>query len=341
MIDLRSDTVTKPTPTMIDKMSRAEVGDDVLEGDPTVRQLEARVAEETGKEAALFVPSGTMGNQIAVAVHTSPGDAFLVDEEAHIVYYEGGMPAILSGAMPRSVPSKKGVMDFLDLEKRFTKKNLHTPGVSLLCLENTHNRAGGAVIDIETMTEYQTFAREREIPIHLDGARVWNAAIALGVDTKKITEKVDTVCVCLSKGLGAPVGSVLCGSSDFIEEANFWRKRLGGGMRQSGILAAAGLVAVDQMVHRLHDDHANARHFATLLQDVPRVKVLESWTNFTMIQVDGLAFDWLTEMKKRGLWALSPGPSRIRFVWHHEVGRYQAAMAAEIMREVSRSLETD
>lgn len=338
VIDLRSDTVTKPTQAMIDRMSQAEVGDDVLGDDPTVRRLEELVAEETGMESALFVPSGTMGNQIAVAVHTNPGDAFLVDEEAHIVYYEGGMPAILSGAMPRSVPSNQGRMSLPDLEKRFTKKNVHTPGVSLLCLENTHNRSGGFVLDVETMAEYRTFSKENGVPVHLDGARVWNAAIHLGVEVKAITAQVDTVCVCLSKGLGAPVGSVLCGPDAFIEEAKFWRKRLGGGMRQSGILAAAGIVALEQMVYRLHDDHRNAKQFASLLQGIPGLTVQEASTNFTMVKVEGMVSDWLAAMKSKNLLALSPGPGRIRFVWHHQVSRQDAERAASIMRDVAKDI---
>src|SRR5471030_2880547 len=255
-VDLRSDTVTRPTPVMFEAMHAAPLGDDVLGDDPTVIELEELAARMTGKEAALFVPSGTMGNQIALASHCDPGDAIIIEEEAHIIYYEVGGPALLAGVVTFTLPSTRGVMDPSNVERHILKRDLHTPGTTLLCLENTHNRGGGSIIPIEIMRQYREIAEPRGVKIHLDGARVFNAAVALGVPVSHITEHVDSVNFCLSKGLRSPIGSLLCGSNEMIAKGRIWRKRLGGGMRQAGILAACGIVSLTQMVDRLADDHA-------------------------------------------------------------------------------------
>ena len=258
LIDLRSDTVTKPTSAMRQAMATAEVGDDVYEEDPTVRRLEALGAEMIGKEAALFVPSGTMGNQIAAMTHLNRGDEVILEAESHIFYYEVGGLALLSGAQARPLPGRRGFMEPEQITHAIREENIHFPRTGLLCLENTHNRAGGAVLTPEQTKAMAEAGRQKGIPVHLDGARIFNAAIALGIDVRELTAPVDSVMFCLSKGLGAPVGSILAGSKCFITHARKNRKVLGGGLRQSGVLAAAGLIALEQMVERLAEDHDHA-----------------------------------------------------------------------------------
>ncbi|HVL39454.1 MAG TPA: threonine aldolase family protein, partial [Fimbriimonadaceae bacterium] len=294
VVDLRSDTVTRPTPEMFEAMRSMPVGDDVLGDDPTVVQLERLAADQTGKEAALFVPSGTMGNQIALAVHCSRGDAILIEEEAHILYYEGGSPAVLAGVVSWTLPSDGGVMDPSAVESRILKRSEHTPATTLLCLENTHNRAGGTIIPIGCLAAYREVADRHGIRIHLDGARVFNAAVALNTPVHEITRYVDTVNFCLSKGLRAPVGSLLCGPKDFIEKARYWRKRLGGGMRQAGLLAACGIISLTQMVDRLAEDHARAKRLASALAELPglRVESERVQTNMVLLYTDRPAAEW-------------------------------------------------
>ncbi len=298
-VDLRSDTVTRPTPEMYEAMANAKLGDDVLGDDPTVTELEALAAKMTGKEAGLFVPSGTMGNQIALASHCNRGDAIIVEEEAHILYYEVGASALLAGVVSWTLPSVRGAMDPEQIERRIRKADLHTPGTSLICLENTHNRAGGAIVPIDAMREYRAVADRHEIKIHLDGARVFNASVALGVPVGYITEHVDSVNFCLSKGLRSPIGSVLCGTQELIDKGRIWRKRLGGGMRQAGILAACGIVSLTQMVDRLADDHARAKRLALGLTNVSRNqrRPCDSVeTNMVLVNTDAPAGDWRTAL---------------------------------------------
>lgn len=335
-IDLRSDTVTRPTPEMYQAILEAPLGDDVLGDEPTVSELESLAAEMTGKEAAVFVPSGTMGNQIALASHCQPGDAILIEEGAHILYYEVGAPALIAGVVSWTLPSRRGVMDPAEVERRVLQRSIHTPGTSLLCLENTHNRAGGAIIPIEAMAAYREVADRHGMRVHLDGARVFNAAVALGVPVAEITRHVDSVNFCLSKGLRSPVGSVLCGPAAFIDRARIWRKRLGGGMRQSGILAACGLVSLRTQVERLAEDHANARLMAEGVQEVAGLSVdmPSVQTNILMVDTDGPAPEWSAALAQRGLWCMAMGPHRLRFVFHADVNEQMTREAVDILRSI-------
>jgi len=263
MIDLRSDTVTKPTQAMRDAMAVAEVGDDVYGEDPTVIRLQELAAKMLGKEAGLFVVSGTMGNQVAIMTHTQRGDELITEAESHIFYYEVGDIAALSGVQARQVPGKRVIMDPDDVNHAIRdSSNIHFPRTSLIVLENTHNRGGGKVWPIEYVREIAGIAHERGIAVHMDGARIFNASVASGIAPDVWASYADSVMFCLSKGLCAPVGSMLVGSRDFIDRARKNRKRLGGGLRQAGILAAAGIVALETMVDRLAEDHANAKLLA-------------------------------------------------------------------------------
>ncbi len=337
IIDLRSDTVTRPSAGMYEAMQTAFLGDDVLEDDPSVIELERLSAQVTRKEAAMFVPSGTMGNQIAVATHTKPGDAMIIEQEAHILYYEVGAPAVLNGVVSWTLPSHNGTMDPNDVEKRILKPNLHTPGTALVCLENTHNRAGGAITPIETMKAYRAIADKAGIKVHLDGARVFNAAVALGVPVGDITGQVDTVSFCLSKGLGAPVGSVLAGPAEFIERARIWRKRLGGGMRQAGLLAACGVYAVQHNVDRLADDHARAKKIAAGLAGLPGISVSAdaTETNIVLIETEKPAAEWQKILAENGLWCFPVAENRLRLVFHLDVDDAKTERAIEIFQKLA------
>jgi threonine aldolase len=338
IVDLRSDTVTRPTESMFEAMHSAPLGDDVLGDDPTVMRLEELAAEITGKDEALFVPSGTMGNQIALASHCNPGDAIIVEEEAHILYYEVGGSALIGGVVSWTLPSTKGVMDPEAIEKRILRQDLHSPGTTVICLENTHNRAGGTIIPLEVLVQYRDISQRHGVNIHLDGARVFNAAIGLGVPVKEITQHVDSVTFCLSKGLRSPVGSVLCGPGRFISEARRWRKRLGGGMRQSGILAACGLVSLTKMVDRLAEDHARAKKLATRINDLPGIKVdLDTvQTNLVVAHFEHLAVLWQEELQDRGVLALPTAPNRMRFVLHADIDDAKLDKALRVISEIAR-----
>lgn len=338
-IDLRSDTVTLPTPEMYEAMQSAPLGDDVLGDEPTVMRLERVAAERMGKEAAVFVPSGTMGNQIALAAHTRPGDAVIFEEEAHMLFYECGAPGVVSGVVTWTVPSHRGIMAPEDIERRIRVRSLHTPGTTVLCLENTHNRAGGTVIPVERMAEYRALADRHGLKIHLDGARVFNAAVALGVEAGEIARYADSVNFCLSKGLGAPVGSVLCGSGPFIEDARQWRKRLGGGMRQSGILAACGIVALESMVDRLAEDHRRARALAEGLATIPGLRLVEiPETNIVMIETEVPATSWVERIAEQGVAAFPFDAHRIRLVVHKDVDDEGISRAIAAFEVAARTL---
>lgn len=333
--DLRSDTITKPTPEMYSAMASAELGDDVLGDEPTVRKLEELAAEMTGKEEALFVPSGTMGNQIALATHTTPGDSVLFEDEAHMVYYEAAAPAVIAGVLTRSMSSVDGVVPPSELSTRPLIKSEHTPGTTLICLENTHNRHGGAVTSVENHAEYRRIADETGIKLHLDGARVFNAAVALGVPAKEIAQHVDTVSFCLSKGLCSPVGSLLCGPAEFITEARYWRKRLGGAMRQSGILAACGIVSLSTMVDRLAEDHSRAKRMEDACSELTGLTPLRAQTNILMVDTEKPADDWSDTLEERGVRCFPVGPNRIRFVTHRDVNDEQVSFAIDAISTLS------
>ena len=323
IIDLRSDTVTKPTPEMREAMYRAEVGDDVYGEDPTITELEALGARMTGKEAGLFVTSGTMGNQVAVMTHTRRGDEIICDSEAHIFYSEVAGLAVLSGVQARTIPAVKGILSAETIEAAIRTEDIHQPSTSLICLENTHNRAGGTCYPLETLAAVRKVADRRKIPVHIDGARLFNAAVALGVQVDKITQYADTVQFCLSKGLCAPVGTIITGRSDFIARARKYRKMLGGGMRQAGILAAAGIVGLTSMVDRLAEDHENARRLAEDLASAGfSIDLSTVQTNIVMVDVSRMgvkAVDFAAKLKKEGVLASVFGEYRIRMVTHHGI----------------------
>ena len=340
VVDLRSDTVTRPTPEMYEAILKAPLGDDVLGDDPTVMRLEELSAQLLDHEAALFVPSGTMANQIAIACQTERGDGILAEEESHIVYYECGAPGVISGVVTWTLPSTLGIMDPGAIEAHVLKRTLHTPGTSLLCVENTHNRAGGTVVPLETMRAYKEICDRNEMKLHLDGARVFNAAVALGIDVAEIARYTDTVSFCLSKGLGAPVGSMLCGTSAFIEKARQWRKRLGGGMRQSGILAACGIVSLSNAAENLAEDHRRARALASGLEDLPGIEF--DWntvqTNMVLIRTEASASEWLDNLKQRNVWALDNSPNHIRLVLHSDIDDEKVERAIEAFRSCAAAL---
>lgn len=323
MIDLRSDTVTRPSAAMRTAMANAQVGDDVYGEDPTVNLLQERSAEIFGKEAALFVPSGTMGNQIAVKVHTHPGDEVIIEERGHIFNYEVGAASIIAGVTIRPVKSGdgSGILTWDDIAPAVSADGIydHTQ-TGLLCIENTLNLAGGRVMSAERCADLSERAHAAGLPVHVDGARIFNAAVAQNTTVAELTKYCDSVQFCLSKGLGAPVGSVLVGAHDFIKEARIWRKRLGGGMRQAGILAAAGLVALEKSPKRLHEDHANARTLAIGLAAIPGIAldVETVETNIVIFDVSGTgrtSGDICTALKENGILASGFG-SRIRMVTH-------------------------
>jgi threonine aldolase len=276
VIDLRSDTITHPTPEMRRAMAGAEVGDDVYGEDPTVNRLEAIAARMVGKEAAVFTTSGTQSNLIAVLTNTNHGDEIIVGDEAHMLWYEVGGAAALGGVTVRTVPTDgQGCLDPSDIERTIRSKDIHYPRTALLCLENTHNRCGGTVLTADYTDKVCNLAHGRGLKVYLDGARIFNAAIALGVPVPRLTQNADSIGVCLSKGLSAPVGSLLCGSKEFVERARKFRKMLGGGMRQVGVVAAAGIVALETMVDRLAEDHANARRLAQGLKNIEGITLAQ------------------------------------------------------------------
>ncbi|MBI1334271.1 MAG: aminotransferase class I/II-fold pyridoxal phosphate-dependent enzyme [Armatimonadetes bacterium] len=337
IVDLRSDTVTRPTPDMYEAMMNAPLGDDVLGDEPTVSELESLAAKMTVKEAALFVPSGTMGNQVAIATHTQPGQAIIVEQEAHVIYYEVGAPAVFANVLTWTLPSDKGVMDPADIEKRITSANLHTPGTSLICIEDTHNRAGGTIIPLDTIAEYRRIADKHGLKLHMDGARAFNAAVALGVPIGDVTRNVDTVSICLSKGLRSPVGSILCGPKEFIDRARIWRKRMGGGLRQSGVLAACGLVSLTKYVDRLADDHANAQRLAVEIGKLPGLHTdpANTPTNICLVGTDRPAVEWQAMLHGRDVWCFPVAENRIRLVTHADVDSTGVDRAIEVFTELA------
>lgn len=342
-VDLRSDTVTLPTEEMLEAIRRAELGDDGRGEDPTVARLESLAAEKMGKEAGLLVTSGTQGNLVSLKAHTQPGDEVIMEAEAHVYWYEVGGLAAVAGLMSRTIKGEMGALDPRAVEEAIRPANVHYPRTALICLENTHNRAGGTVITPEQMAAVAEVAHRHGIPVHLDGARVFNAAVALGVDVKEITKHVDSVTFCLSKGLSAPVGSVVCGSAEFIERARRVRKMLGGTLRQAGIIAAAGIVALEKMVDRLAEDHENARLLGEALAEVPglTVDLRTVQTNMVRFLVSDLGVDaatFLGHLERYGVRALAHGTHAIRFVTHRGITRDDVAYASECVRKVCAEL---
>lgn len=339
-IDLRSDTVTKPTPAMRQAMYDAEVGDDVLGDDPTVKRLEALAAERLGKEAGLFVASGTMGNLVSLLAQCHRGDEIILGDQAHIYIYEAGGSAAVGGLHPRIVPNRAdGTLDLAQVEAVIRDANIHFPHTRLLALENTHNRCGGAALPVAYMDAASQLARRHGLRLHLDGARIFNAAIALGVDVQDLARGCDSVSVCLSKGLAAPVGSVIVGSADFIAEARRQRKMLGGGMRQSGVLAAAGIVALTQMVDRLADDHAHARLLAEGIAGLPGIlldpaSVQTDIVIFELHRADLTPQQLAAQLAARGIWLLTLGGQRLRAVTHYHITRADIEQTVAAFAEI-------
>jgi len=339
LIDLRSDTVTRPTAAMRRAMAEAEVGDDVFREDPTVRRLEEAAAARTGKEAALFVPTGTMGNQIAVNVWTRPGQEVILEERSHIFNYEMGTMAVFSGVLPRPLRGDDGVLSVESVRKAIRPPVYYLTQTGLIALENTHNMAGGTIFPVSGAETICALARAQRIPVHLDGARLFNAAVALRRDPAELARPFDSVMFCLSKGLGAPVGSVICGPAGFIDEALRVRKRMGGGMRQAGVLAAAGLVALEENVERLSEDHQNALRLAEGISGIRGLSIQSArvQTNIVVFEVVG---DGITAKEVVGLWkeegvlALAIDETQVRAVTHYDVDRAGVERALAILAKL-------
>ena len=332
LIDLRSDTVTKPTPEMRKAMAEAEVGDDVYCEDPTVNLLEEMAAGVMGFKAALFVPTGSMGNQVALAVHASPGEEIVCDADSHILHYEMAAMAALSGLFPRVLTTADGFPSAGQVADAIQPDIGYLARTGLVSLENSHNRGGGAVMGIDEQREVQDAAHEKGVPVHLDGARIFNAAAALGADVQEVAEGFDSVMFCLSKGLGAPIGSLLCGSVDFIKEARRVRKRFGGGMRQVGVLAAPGLVALERMTERLVEDHETARRIAVGLAQLPGIKfpvmpqtniliftVGPEWFDGKIPQDGNFAGEFVRFLRENGILALALDKNKVRMITHYDL----------------------
>ena len=342
-IDLRSDTVTQPTLKMREAMMYAEVGDDCAGEDPTVNRLQSLAAKLLGKQAALFVPTGTMGNNVAVLTHTNSGNTIILDSEAHIYYYECGAISALGGVMPITINSDDGCPDPDQVEFYLQRDPIRFPKIGLICLENTHNRRGGRAVPLEQMKDMQSVAIQHEVPVHLDGARIFNAAHALGTQVKDIANCADSVSFCLSKGLSAPVGSLLVGSSDFIENAIQVRRRLGGGMRQSGVIAAAGIIALTEMTDRLVEDHKNAQYLAKELAKIESLELDQTDfdTNMVVVNVQKVGMtapEFVKIAREHDIRISYLDQDRIRLVTNCDVNRENIEYAADILVKLIRSI---
>jgi threonine aldolase len=338
-IDLRSDTVTRPTPAMRRAMADAEVGDDVLDGDPTVKRLETRVAEMLGKERALFFPTGTMANQAAIWLLSEPGTEILVDTNAHIVHWEIAGAAALAGVQVRLVPAHGAVMDAVSLRQTMRPPSPHAPTASLVCVENTHNGAGGKITPLAELRALCDVAREFDLPVHLDGARLWNASVASGTPLAEFAACADTVMVSFSKGLGAPVGAALAGSGDAIEKCWTIRKRFGGGMRQSGILAAGALHGLEHHLQRMPGDHARARRLAESVDGIAGARVVAPDTNIVMIDMRAgvSAFEIVRAAAEHDVLLTPWSPTRIRAVTHLDADDAAVERAGQVLVELLKA----
>jgi threonine aldolase len=342
LLDFRSDTVTKPTKAMRRAMAEADVGDDVFGEDPTINRLQERVAEMLGKEAAVYVPSGSMSNQIGVRLHCSPGDEFICESGCHIYNYEQGAFAQLSGVVPRTVEGEYGVLRPEQLRNLIRPDNEHLVRTRLVCLENTHNRGSGRVQPYDIVESICNWARAGSMRTHLDGARLFNAAVASGITAERWARHFDTVSVCFSKGLGAPVGSALAGSRELMVLARRHRKLFGGTMRQAGVIAAGALYALEHHIDRLAEDHANAQHLADIIRSIDEFELRPAKvdTNIVIFAVDprlGTANEFATGLKQRGLLMLSVGPNLIRAVTHLDVNGEDVKRAGQVLRDTVRA----
>lgn len=338
-VDLRSDTVTLPTGEMKEAMVSAALGDDVYGEDPTVNRLQEKAAALMGKEGALFLPSGTMGNLVALLTHTRPGDEVFVEQDAHVYYYEVGGMARVAGVMPHPLSGVRGHLTGEILENALRSRDIHFPEPSLVCLENTHNRAGGTVMPLAQLEEVSRVARRTGLKLHMDGARIFNAAVALGVEAKEIACHVDSVMFSISKGLAAPVGSLLTGTEEFIARARKMRKLVGGGMRQAGVLAAAGLVALEGIEERLLRDHLLARELACGLSKIPGIFIdpFQVETNIAVFDLNrklGSAGQLVNKIREKGILSSAFGPQTIRFVTHYQIKPEDVAWTVKAVRQV-------
>ncbi|MHC4476074.1 MAG: low-specificity L-threonine aldolase [Planctomycetota bacterium] len=346
MIDLRSDTVTLPSPAMREAIFNAELGDDVFGDDPTVNRLQEKAADLVGKEAALLVPSGTMANLVSVLTHCRRGEEVILGSQAHMFWYECGSMSAVGGIHPHTIPNQKdGTILLEDIERAIRPLNDHFPRTRLICLENTHNRCRGAVLTPHYMDSVGDLARQRGLMLHMDGARIFNAAVALGVDAKNLSRSVDSLSFCLSKSLACPIGSLVCGSKRFVAEARRMRKQLGGGMRQAGIIAAAGLVALDQMIERLSEDHANARVLAQGISNIEglSVDIERVQTNMVYLAVANQAIEpqsFLQQCRARGLDFVQIDAREFRMVTHYGIEKPHIDKALGILHEVVNSATT-
>jgi len=343
IVDLRSDTVTLPTEEMIDAIRTAKLGDDVFGEDPTVTQLEELAAERMGKERALLVTSGTQANLVSLMAQTKRGDEVILEAECHTYYYEVGGISAIAGLIPRPIKGTRGSLDPLDVEKAIRPKNIHFPETALVCLENTHNRAGGAIIPPSEIERVHDVTQSHGLKLYMDGARIFNAAVALGVDVKELTKHVDSMMFCLSKGLSAPVGSIVVGSGLFIERARKMRKILGGGMRQAGIIAAPGIIALEKMVGRLREDHDNARYLAEGLAKLEGVSLdpLSVQTNIVSfgVSIPGADAEQIaSRLATNGVKVLSVDRDRMRAVTHRGIESDDVQYALEVFSEVWDSI---
>ena len=341
MIDLRSDTVTKPTPAMRRAMAEAEVGDDVYQEDPTINRLEARAAEVVGKQAAVYVPSGTMGNTIGVKVNTQHGQEVVCEARSHVLNYELAMVGWFAGCVARPIAASDGILRWEMVKREIRRVSPHWAPTGLVEIENTHNMAGGTVTPLGIVKEVCDGAHNAGIPVHLDGARIFNAATHLDVPVSEVAKHPDTVMFCLSKALGAPVGSIIAGTHEAMETARLLRKRLGGGMRQAGVLAAAGLVALDESPKLLKQDHANARLLAKGLERIEGIGIgaANVQTNIVIFDVAGTGLDsgaFVSELKDRGVLCNATGPTLVRFVTHYDVSEEQCRTAVDACEDLVR-----
>ncbi|PYM04451.1 MAG: low specificity L-threonine aldolase [Candidatus Rokuibacteriota bacterium] len=341
VVDLRSDTLTLPTPAMRDAMARAEVGDDVWGEDPTVQRLEAMSAALMGKEAGLFLASGTMGNLVSVVAQTTPGQEIVLDADSHIFNYEVGGAAVVGNVQTRPIKTERGFLSPAQVAEAIRPSNVHIPITGLVCVENTHNRHGGTLCTPEEISAVAAVAHRAGVPVHLDGARLFNAAVALGRPTREFAAHADSVTFCVSKGLSAPVGSVVCGTREFIARARRVRKMVGGGMRQVGVLAAAGIVALEQMIDRLGEDHANARRLADGVAALPKIRIdlARVQTNIVIFFVDrpGGADELVAGCLARKIKIHAIGPASIRCVTHKDVDDADVERALEALAEITRT----
>lgn len=338
MIDLRSDTLTQPTQRMREAIYEATVGDDVYGEDPTINRLEELAADMLGKENALFVTSGTQGNQLAVLSYCSPGDEIIVESESHIFFYEGAAISALAGVQPRTINGIKGEMNPSDVRNAIRSQDIHFPDTSLICIENTHNRSGGSIVSSENMRAIYEIAQQASIPVHIDGARLFNAAVASDKQVKEYTQYCDSVQVCLSKGLGSPVGSLIAGNKEFIKRARKWRKRLGGGMRQAGFLAASGIISLTEMVERLSEDHEKASRLADAIEDIEGLSLLNRPdTNIVIVNIEETKKsneEFLNDLKKEGVLAVSFGEGLIRLTTHYDVSSKDIEQAITAIKRI-------